>query len=172
MSIIGLVSAAELNRVVDVRSGPVRLADDGLVLSLKLAEVLGALQRMGLNPPPALLVKPEDALSSVRSAILLGAVVPELRQQTEVLLADLKELSRVTASIEAERTRLMATVEEQVGEKKRLSLLLDEKKKLQDEQETALAGERAKAAELAEKAGSLKELIASIQTEIEDVHTA
>ena len=27
-----------------------------------LAEVLGALQRMGLNPPPAILVKPEDAL--------------------------------------------------------------------------------------------------------------
>ena len=93
-----------------------------------LAEVLGALQRMGLNPPPALLVKPEDALSSVRSAILLGAVVPELREQTEVLLADLEELSRVTASIEAERARLAATVEEQVGEKKRLALLLDEKK--------------------------------------------
>src|SRR5690606_7487825 len=44
-----------------------------------LAEVLGALQRMGLNPPPAILVSPEDALSSVRSSILLGAVVPELR---------------------------------------------------------------------------------------------
>ena len=97
-----------------------------------LAEVLGALQRMGLNPPPAMLVKPEDALSSVRSAILLGAVVPELREQTEVLLADLKELSRVTASIEAERARLVTTVEEQVGEKKRLSLLLDEKKQLQE----------------------------------------
>ncbi len=41
-----------------------------------LAEVLAALQRMGRNPPPALLVTPEDALSSVRSAILLGAVVP------------------------------------------------------------------------------------------------
>ncbi len=68
-----------------------------------LAEVLGALQRMGLNPPPAILVKPEDALSSVRSAILLGAVVPELRQQTDILLADLKEQTRVTASIEAER---------------------------------------------------------------------
>ncbi|WP_367165782.1 murein hydrolase activator EnvC, partial [Mesorhizobium sp.] len=78
-----------------------------------LAEVLAALQRMGLNPPPAILVKPEDALSSVRSAILLGAVVPELRQQTEILLADLKEQSRVTASIEAERARLTAAVGEQ-----------------------------------------------------------
>jgi putative ABC transport system permease protein len=42
VSITGLVASAELNRVVDVRSGPVRLPDDGLVLSLKLAEVLGA----------------------------------------------------------------------------------------------------------------------------------
>ena len=137
-----------------------------------LAEVLGALQRIGLNPPPALLVKPEDALSSVRSAILLGAVVPELREQTEVLLADLKELSRVTASIDAERTKLTATVEEQVGEKKRLSLLLDEKKKLQGEQEAALAGERAKAVELAEKAGSLKDLIASLEKDIVGARSA
>jgi putative ABC transport system permease protein len=42
VSITGLVASAELNRVVDVTSGPVRLPDDGLVLSLKLAEVLGA----------------------------------------------------------------------------------------------------------------------------------
>ena len=73
-----------------------------------LAEVLGALQRMGLNPPPAMLVKPEDALSSVRSAILLGAVVPELREETESLIADLDELSRLTASIEAERAAALA----------------------------------------------------------------
>jgi putative ABC transport system permease protein len=41
VSINGLRSAPELNRVVDVHSGPVRLPGDGLVLSLKLAEVLG-----------------------------------------------------------------------------------------------------------------------------------
>jgi septal ring factor EnvC (AmiA/AmiB activator) len=136
-----------------------------------LAEVLGALQRMGLNPPPALLVKPEDALSSVRSAILLGAVVPELREQTEVLLADMQELSRVSASIEAERARLVKTVDEQVGEKKRLSLLLEEKRRLQEAQQAALSDERAKASELAARAGSLKDLIASIEKEIIGVRT-
>jgi putative ABC transport system permease protein len=40
VSINGLVAIPRLNRVVDVHSGPVRLPDDGLVLSLKLAEVL------------------------------------------------------------------------------------------------------------------------------------
>ncbi|MER9477602.1 hypothetical protein NKI60_35250, partial [Mesorhizobium sp. M0520] len=121
-----------------------------------LAEVLGALQRMGLNPPPAILVKPEDALSSVRSAILLGAVVPELRHQTDMLLADLKEQSRVTASIEAERARLTAAVGEQAAEKKRRGMLLEAKQKLAADTQTALAAEKQRSATLAAKAGSLK----------------
>ncbi|MER9252844.1 murein hydrolase activator EnvC [Mesorhizobium sp. M0598] len=130
-----------------------------------LAEVLGALQRMGLNPPPAILVKPEDALSSVRSAILLGAVVPELRQQTDMLLADLKEQSRVTASIEAERARLTAAVGEQAAEKKRLGMLLEAKQKLAADTQTALAAEKQRSATLAAKAGSLKELITSLEAD-------
>ncbi|MDN5928158.1 MAG: murein hydrolase activator EnvC [Hyphomicrobiales bacterium] len=137
-----------------------------------LAEVLGALERMGVNPPPAILVKPEDALSSVRSAILLGAVVPDLRAETEVLVGDLKELSRVSKSIETERGRLLAKVEEQTEEKTRLGLLLEEKKKLQQRSEAALADEQAKAAELAKKAGSIKELIASLEAQIESVRKA
>jgi septal ring factor EnvC (AmiA/AmiB activator) len=130
-----------------------------------LAEVLAALQRMGLNPPPAILVKPEDALSSVRSAILLGAVVPELRQQTGILLADLKEQSRVTGSIEAERARLTEAVGEQTAEKKRLSMLLEAKQQLEAETEAALAVEKQRSAALAAKAGSLKELIASLEAD-------
>jgi septal ring factor EnvC (AmiA/AmiB activator) len=130
-----------------------------------LAEVLGALQRMGLNPPPAILVKPEDALSSVRSAILLGAVVPELRQRTAILLADLKEQSRVTASIEAERARLTAAVGDQAAEKKRLGMLLEAKQKLEADTQTQMAAEKQRSEALAAKAGSLKELIASLEAQ-------
>ena len=137
-----------------------------------LAEVLGALQRMGLNPPPAILVKPEDALSSVRSAILLGAVVPELRQQTDILVADLKEHMRVTASIEAERQRLATAVTDQVAEKQRLNLLMQAKDKLQSDTETAIADEQKKSQELAAKAGSLKELIASLDAQAEKTRKA
>ncbi|MEO9336362.1 murein hydrolase activator EnvC [Mesorhizobium sp. SB112] len=133
-----------------------------------LAEVLGALQRMGLNPPPAILVKPEDALSSVRSAILLGAVVPELRSETKILLTDLKERSRIVASIETERARLVSSVEEQAAEKKKLELLQEEKLKLQGETETALAEEQRRSEELAARAGSLQELIASFEKQAED----
>ena len=71
-----------------------------------VAGVLAALQRMGRQPPPALMVSPDDALQSVRSAMLLGAVLPEMRQDVEALLADLSSLARVRQEIAAERADL------------------------------------------------------------------
>ena len=137
-----------------------------------LAEVLGALQRMGRNPPPAILVRPDDALSSVRSAILLGAVVPELRAETEVLIADLNELSRLASSMETERTRLVVAMTSQIEERQRMNLLAEEKRRLQMRSEAQLAREQERATELASEAGSLEELIASLESEITSVREA
>src|SRR5690606_27512184 len=101
------------------RLGDLREQEGALKRSLAarrdvLAEVLGALQRMGLNPPPAILVRPEDALASVRSAILLGSVVPELREETDAVVADLQDLSKVMESIRSEQGRLRSE-ERRVG---------------------------------------------------------
>lgn len=137
-----------------------------------LAEVLGALQRMGLNPPPAILVTPEDALASVRSAIMLGAVVPGLRSETEALLADLTELRRIAASIEDERTRLAAAFSEQLAEKKRLELLVAQKQNLQSEHEQTLVAEQKRAEELAGQAKSLKDLIAGLEKQAAEAEKA
>jgi septal ring factor EnvC (AmiA/AmiB activator) len=137
-----------------------------------LAEVLGALQRIGLNPPPAILVSPEDALGSVRSAILLGAIVPRMRQEAEVLLADLKELQRVGESIASERQRLVATMANQAAERGRLSLLLEERKKLQVASEADLGMQQETAAKLAARARSLKDLIGSLEKEIDKTKKA
>jgi murein hydrolase activator len=168
--------AKDIEEIAD-RLTSLKEQEDGIRLSLRarrgvLAEVLAALQRMGLNPPPAILVRPDDALASVRSAVLLGAVVPEMRQQTEELMADLKDMSRVTASIAEERERLSSTRQSQVEEQKRLSLLLEEKKKLHAQSEEQLAAERAHAEELAKKATSLKELIAALESQMESVRQA
>ncbi|MGB6116949.1 MAG: murein hydrolase activator EnvC [Mesorhizobium sp.] len=137
-----------------------------------LAEVLGALQRMGRNPPPAILVKPEDALSSVRSAILLGAVVPELRHQTDVLLADLSELARLGETINSERDRLVKTIAQQSSERGRLSLLLDEKKRVQEQSEARLSEEKDRSEKMAQRAKSLKDLIASLEKDIDQQRKA
>lgn len=162
---------------IETRIDALRLQEQDLKLSLAdrrgmLAEVLAALQRMGLNPPPAILVRPEDALASVRSAILLGAVVPEMRAETEILAGDLKELTRLTASITAERQRLLATVADQVAEKERLTLLAAEKTKLRGRSQELLEAEQTHAAELAERAGSLKDLIETLETQVAEARAA
>lgn len=131
-----------------------------------LARVLAALQRMGVSPPPALLVRPEDALASVRSAILLGSVVPGLREETRVLLADLEEMQRLTAAIAAEHDRLAATVAAQVEEKKRLTLLLEIKKDLQARSQASVETESHQREVLAARASTLQDLISSLQAEI------
>ena len=41
-----------------------------------LTHVLAALQRIGKNPPPALVIQPQDALSAVRSAIFIKCSDP------------------------------------------------------------------------------------------------
>ena len=166
-------NAADIAGQLDV----LRLREADLRASLHerrgvLAEVLGALQRMGRNPPPAILVRPDDALSSVRSAIMLGAVVPELRAETEVLIADLNELARLAASMESERTRLTEAMTRQIVERQRMNMLAEEKRRLQVRSQAQLAREQERAQELAEKAGSLEELIASLEAEIDSVREA
>lgn len=137
-----------------------------------LAEVLAALQRMGRNPPPALLVTPEDALASVRSAILLGAVVPGIRSETEELAADLKTLSDLRRRIEAEKTELASAMRLRIEEEKRSELLIARNETLEETNSRTLAAERRRAEELAVRATSLEGLIGSLEREIGSVRDA
>ena len=61
---------------------------------------------MGRRPPPAVLVRPEDMLEAVRASILLGAVLPELRVEAEILATDLAELVRLKNAIATDRGSL------------------------------------------------------------------
>jgi septal ring factor EnvC (AmiA/AmiB activator) len=127
-----------------------------------IAEVLAALQRIGRRPPPALLVRPEDALQSVRSAILLGAVVPELRGEAEALSSDLVELAQVRKDIVGDRERLQREVVSSTEQRQRMGLLIGERQKRQAEVETALDAEQQRAAQLVRQVDNLKELIAKL----------
>jgi septal ring factor EnvC (AmiA/AmiB activator) len=137
-----------------------------------LAEVLAALQRMGRNPPPALLVTPEDALASVRSAILLGAVVPGMRAQAERLHADLQALTTLQAQATAERASVSDTIAASLEEEKRMDMLLAENEKLSLQSTAELEAERRRSEELAEQATSLEGLVQSLEGEIASVREA
>jgi septal ring factor EnvC (AmiA/AmiB activator) len=128
-----------------------------------LIDVLAALQRIGRHPPPALFVRPDDALQSLRSAMLLGAVLPDLRQEATTLAGDLAELVRVRKEIGDEHDRLQHDLANLSEERQRLTLLTDARQKQQAETEAALAEARRKAVALARDADSLQDLIAKLE---------
>jgi septal ring factor EnvC (AmiA/AmiB activator) len=131
-----------------------------------ISEVLAALQRVGRRPPPALMVSPEDALQSVRTAILLGAVLPDMKTEVDTLLADLGELVRLRSEIAAERDGLGRDLAALSQERTRMTVLVAERQRKQAETEKALDAERARSMQLARQADNLKELIGRIEQEI------
>ena len=128
-----------------------------------IGEVLAALQRIGYRPPPALIASPEDALQSVRTAMLLGAVLPEMRHEVEALANDLTALLNVRKQIAAERDRLKNEVASLGSERTRMTALVGERQKQQADREKALDAERTRAAELAHQVDNLKDLIAKLE---------
>ncbi|HEY8273145.1 MAG TPA: peptidoglycan DD-metalloendopeptidase family protein [Pseudolabrys sp.] len=128
-----------------------------------IGEVLAALQRMGRQPPPALIASPEDALQSVRTAIVLGAVLPEMRREVESLANDLSELLAVRRKIDAEREQLKAEVAALDGERARMAALVEERQRQLTEREKVLEAERSRAGTLAQQVDNLKDLIAKLE---------
>jgi septal ring factor EnvC (AmiA/AmiB activator) len=128
-----------------------------------IAEVLAALQRMGRRPPPAILVRPEDALQSVRTAILLGAVLPEMRTQAQTLADELHDLVRIRKEITTERERLSRDLAALSSDRERLNLLIEQRQTKQATAEKTLADQRRSATALARQTSDLKELIAKLE---------
>ena len=132
-----------------------------------IGEVLAALQRIGRHPPPALVASPEDALQAVRTAIVLGAVLPNMRLQVDTLARDLLALVTVRKEIAEGRDKLKAELADLGTERSRMNALVGERQKQQTEREQALQAERDRAAELAQKASDLKDLIAKLEQDLD-----
>lgn len=137
-----------------------------------MADVLAALQRIGRNPPPALLVRPDDALSAARSASLLGAIIPELRAEADRLVADLESLQQVREQTVAERERLRERLDDAAEAEERIALLGAAKREALQRAGRDLAAERRRAAELATRATTLEELTASLDRDLADAREA
>jgi murein hydrolase activator len=156
-----VAAAQERLKPLDLREGALRRSLEGR--RAVMAEVLAALQRIGRHPPPALMVPAEDALQSLRSAMLLGAVLPAMRHDADLLIADLLELTRLREQIAAERDNLNRQLAAQTQERQRLTLLTELRQKEQLDNEKALGIERQHLTELARSADNLKDLMAKLE---------
>ncbi len=130
-----------------------------------IADVLAALQRMGSNPPPAILVKPDDMSEAVRAAAVMGSLIPELKSEIEAARRDLDDLAKTRESIAQERDALTEKGKALAAEKMRLAALIDARQQSLASAQDALGSQQQRAADLAKKAGSLKDLIARLDSE-------
>ena len=151
-------------RPLDTREQEIRASLDSR--RSEVVEVLAALQRAGRRAPPALLVRPEDALESLRTAILLGSVVPELRARAEKLAGDLSELVVLRRSITSERNRLAVDRDKLREDQTRLAALVDERQRQQNSTERDMEAEGARAAALARQVDTLQALIGKMEQDL------
>ncbi|QCI64773.1 murein hydrolase activator EnvC family protein [Phreatobacter stygius] len=131
-----------------------------------IAQVLASLQRMGRRPPPAMLVGADDVLKTVRTAMLLGTLVPEMRDAVRVLARDLEDLAAVRRSIATERDTLKQDMIALDTERIRLEALAEARQKQVAANEQSLDAEKLRAAGLSRQAGNLELLIGRMETEI------
>jgi murein hydrolase activator len=131
----------------------------------EIVEVLAALQRAGRRTPPALFVRPEDALQSLRTAMLLGSVVPELRGRAESLASDLGELVSLRKTIATERDQLALDRDRLRDDQTRLAALIDERQRKQNSVQRDMEAEGARAIALSRQVDSLQGLITKMEQE-------
>lgn len=137
-----------------------------------ISGVLAALERISHNPPPALIVDPSDAVGSARSAILISAIVPQLKEKADQLTADLNRLSEIKADALEEEAQLKANFEILEEEQLRIATLIAARKANENRTVAALAEEEAEAQALAARAADLKQLIDELTERAKAVATA
>jgi murein hydrolase activator len=131
----------------------------------QLSELLAGLQRLEQNPPPALVVDPQDVLQALRGAMMFGAVVPGMRDQALALQAQLARLEAIQTESVALKAKLLEANLGAVASIKDLKILQQQKKDFAVTAAEDLNSEKLRAATLAEQAKSLKQLLASLEAE-------
>ena len=132
----------------------------------RMTELLAALQRLTRNSPPALFVAPDDMVSAVRAAGVVGGLVSDIKAQAESLANDLAKISDLKMQIEEERRGLAASAERFALDKTRLAALVDARQKALADRSGALDAERRRADQLAQQAGTLKDLIGRMDSDV------
>jgi septal ring factor EnvC (AmiA/AmiB activator) len=157
-------------RPLDAREQQIRASLDSR--RSEIVEVLAALQRAGRRTPPALLVRPEDALQSLRTAMLLGSVVPDLRGRAEKLAGDLGELVALRKAIATERDTLAKDRDKLRDDQTRMAALVDERQRKQSAIERDMEAEGARAIALSRQVDSLQDLIAKMEQDLKSAARA
>ena len=88
------IAATTPERLARINAAESVLSVDQGINTHRLARLLSVLQQLKRDPPPALLVSPQDAKDAVRAAILVKAMTPELRDRAQAYASGATEVMR------------------------------------------------------------------------------
>lgn len=131
----------------------------------QMGRVLLALERLALRPQDALTLQPLAPDDAVRSAILLRAAVPHIKDSAAELQTELADLYRVRREIIDQKERAATSAAALLSKRKQLEALAQEK----ETQQAALVTQRSaldrRVAEMAREAEDLRELFEKLAVE-------
>lgn len=132
---------------------------------VELIATLGALERLALLPPEAVIATPAALHDTVRTSRLLRAAVPALEGRADLLAAELMALAGLRAKVGAERDRVARTRGALATEQQRVDALLARKSALRSRTLEAQQAQEARVAGLAAEATDLRELMGKLAAE-------
>ena len=130
-----------------------------------LQDVLAALQRSQMSPPPPLAVTPDDTLAAARATLLLGATAPQLQSRANALRISLDELAKLRNQIETQRLQLQQQMQVLAHEQAELEGLLRQRQQLEHQLRGDAKTASSQAVSLAKRAANMRELIRQLEAE-------
>lgn len=130
---------------------------------VSLSQYLAALQRFEKSTPPALAVRPDDALEGIRGALAMAGIVPSLKQKVDEIHARLDELSAIRRQIVNRQQELDMALAKAESDRAKLDTLVAEKQKAETARRQEAASEQKAIKQLAAKAKNLKDLVTKLE---------
>lgn len=129
-----------------------------------LEDLLAALAAANRRKPPALVVSPGNSGTAIRRAILMQATYPKLSERAGAISKEIAELNTLEANIRAEQARLGAAEATLALKKEEIERLAASKRAAFEGIAGNLDGLRDRADRLGKEAGTLRELLAALET--------
>lgn len=126
---------------------------------IAVTRLLAILERLQHDMPPAMAVRPHDALAAARGAMLLGAALPPVYARAAALARRIEALKATRAALVAQRAKARATVLALAQARGDLAALLARKRQEAGQALERYAGLRAELVRIAAQAGDLQALL-------------
>ena len=130
-----------------------------------LLDLLSALQRLEASPPPAMILRPDNAITSAQSGQLMTALTEQLNQRTKTLKIQLESLSQEKEKADATQKQINANSTQLKKRRTQTMALVKTKSNLQKSIDKQRAEKEATVIKLAKEAETLKDLLEKLRLE-------